>query len=149
MHVHESFEVLDGLDFELERGVFVGDEYRARMHLEGGHRPHVGDALFDRLVEGERLLGSGDYDHHLEGEQVITERQMTTLARLVGVHDGADADGERAGRNFGYIVAEKASVGLDGVFGEGLDASSRHQTAAGLVERNVSVGADSCRSERR
>lgn len=70
MDVHETFEVLDGLHLQLERGVLVGDEDGTRMHLERRHGPHVRHALFDRLVERERLRRARDDDHHLKEERL-------------------------------------------------------------------------------
>lgn len=61
---------------------------------------------------------------------------------LLGVHDGADADGERLARHLADVVAEEALVGLERVVGERLDARARHERRARLVEGDVSVGPD-------
>lgn len=126
-----DLEVLDGLDAQLERGVLVADEERLRVLLEGGHGPHVVDALLHGLGQRQRLVRARDEDHH-----------------LLGVHHGAHAHGERLPRHLADVVAEEALVGLQRVVGQRLDARARHQRGAGLVERYVPVGADACRTNR-
>lgn len=66
MDLHQTFEVLDGAHAEFIRGVLVAHKDGRRMLLEGRDRPHVADPLLDRLVQGERLVGARDQDHHLK-----------------------------------------------------------------------------------
>jgi hypothetical protein len=43
---------LDGLDLQLQCGVFVDHDHRVRVHLETGQCPHVVHAAFDAPLEG-------------------------------------------------------------------------------------------------
>ena len=68
MHIHQSLEVLHGAHLQFHGGILVTHEDGARVLLEGGHGPHVVDALLYRLVEGEGLVNPCDDDHHLTGQ---------------------------------------------------------------------------------
>ena len=69
--VHESFEIFHGFHFQFHRSILVTYEDCALVLLEGGYSPHVVHTLLDCLVEGERFVHTGDYDHHLTQSTVI------------------------------------------------------------------------------
>ena len=66
MNLHQALEVLDSPHSQLIGGRLVTDEDGGGVLLEGRNGPHVVDALFDGLVESERLVGPSDQNHHLE-----------------------------------------------------------------------------------
>lgn len=147
MHTHQALEVLDRLDTKLQRGLLVADEQRARVHLEGGHRPHVVDTFLDRLGQSERLVGAGDEDDHLFTGEKWTLRNLFQVVRLSlpylsGVHDGAHAHGECLLWHLAVVVAEEASIRIDRVHRQRLQSGARGKARAGLVEGNVPVGTD-------
>ena len=121
----DRFEVLDGLDLQLERRVLIDHDHRVLVQLQRRQRPHVVDAVLDAALQRERLVRARDNNDD--------------LAR---VQDGGDADGQRHARHFAEVVAEEARVGEDGVVGQCLDPRARLQARARLVECDVPVRPD-------
>ena len=60
-----TFEILDGLHFQLQGGILVAHKHGAGVLLEGGHGPHVVHSLLDGFVQSEGLVSACDEDHHL------------------------------------------------------------------------------------
>ena len=56
---------------------------------------------------------------------VITSYSIHYTKLYEGVHDRADADGQRGGRHRGGVAAEEAGVDRSGVAGQGLNAGPR------------------------
>ena len=61
---------------------------------------------------------------------------------MAGLQDGADALGDHVVRHLVDVVAEEPRVVDAGLLGERLDPGPRGERGAGLVEADVSVGAD-------
>lgn len=80
------------------------------MKLESRNRPHVVDTFFDRFVQSEALVGTGDQNHN-----------------FFRIHDSANADSQSLFRNFFEVVVEESGVCLQSVLGKSLHTSSRSQ----------------------
>lgn len=104
----DRLEVLDGLDLQLERGVFVYDDHGVWVLLQGGQSPHVVDAVFDALFQREGFVSAGDDDND-----------------FAGVENGLHADCEGHAWDLSEVVVEEAGVGLERIVCEGLHASPR------------------------
>ena len=88
------------------------------------------DSILDHMVQGTGFLGT------------IAEDED-----FAGVHHCANTNSEGLLGHLALIVVEEAAVGLDGVCGQGLDASTAGKTATGLVEGDVAVGAHAAHKE--
>lgn len=58
-----------------------------------------------------------------------------------------NTDGQGQVGDLGDVVIEEASVGDDGVVGEGLDTGAGVEGGAGFVEGNVTIGTDTTQEE--
>lgn len=67
---------------------------------------------------------------------------------LFGVHDGSYAHSQSHGGDLGQVVAKETSIGHDGVLSQSFHSGPGHEAGPGLVERDVSVGADTCSGTR-
>ena len=100
------------------------------VELETADGPHVVDAFLDAVLEGAGLVVAVDHDHD-----------------LLGIHDGADADGEGGLGDLVHVIVEEAAVGDDGVGGEGFLAGAAGEAGAGLVEGDMAVRTDAAHEQ--
>jgi len=56
------FVYLDALDLQLQCRIFIHDDHRVRVHLQTRKSPHVVDATFYALLQGQSLVSASD-DH--------------------------------------------------------------------------------------
>lgn len=77
-----TFEILDGLHFELQGGILITHEHCAGMLLEGRHSPHVVHSLLDGLVQSKCLVSTRDEDHHLETRAQAGDRERAAELKV-------------------------------------------------------------------
>lgn len=116
---------LDGLDLELESGIFIGNDHGVGVQLERRQSPHVVNTLLNTALEGKRLALAQDDDDN-----------------LAGLEDSLDTDGEGHAGHLVDVIVEEARVGEDSVVGKGLDTGTAGQRGTGLVEGNVAILTD-------
>lgn len=123
-------EVAVGLHLELGTSGVVGHDDGRRMELQGRDGPHLRYTTFDTVAQGAGLVVAVDQQEH-----------------RAGVHHCADAYGKGGLGHEVDVALEEAGVGDDGVGGEGLDAGTRRERGAGLVEGDMSVGTHTAHEE--
>lgn len=121
---------LDGLDLQFQSGILVHHDHGVRVKLERGQSPHVVHAALDTFLQGEGLVGTGDDDND-----------------LAGLEHGLHTDGQGHLGHLLEVVVEESTVGEDGVVGQGLDTGARRQRGAGLIEGDMSIGANAAQEE--
>lgn len=168
--VARTFKVFDRFDSQLQGGVLVTNKDGARVLLEGRHRPHVVHSLLDGFIQSEGFVCSCDQNHHLSSGQqrgqtaykqavqkilnifheVMQDRNKLTVfsSDLFGVHDSSHAHSQSHGGDLGQVVAKETSIGHDGVLGQSFHSGPGNKAGAGLVERDVSVRANTCSGTR-
>ena len=126
----DFLEVLVGVNLEFAACSFVAGNDSVRVHLESGDGPCVVNAAFYAVTESACLVVAADEQEN-----------------LLGVTDGADADGESGLRNLVGVIAEEAGVDEKGVFGQRAYAGAGNERGEGFVERDVAVNAGAAHEE--
>ena len=79
-------------------GIFVADDDGMGMLLQAADGPHVVDRLFYTVTKGAGLVVTIHHDHH-----------------LLGIHDGANTNGQSGLGNQIDIIIEETTIGDDGI----------------------------------
>ena len=126
----DILEVLVGAVLQFIGGSFVADDDGMGVHLQGADGPLLADAELDGMCQRACLVVAIGYDEH-----------------FLGIHHSANTDGEGCLGHLVYIVVEETAVGDDGVCRQALHAGAALQGAEGLVEGDVTIGANAAHEE--
>ena len=121
----DILEVLVSAMLDFLSGRLVTDDDAVGMELQGADGPPLCDGALDGSLQSAGLVVS------------IAEDED-----LTGIHDSADTYGKGRSRNILGLTTEESAVGDTGVGRQRLLACTAVQTAARLIESNVSVGTD-------
>lgn len=85
-HIHPSltFEILDGLHFQLQGSILITHKHCAGMLLEGRHGPHMVHSLLNGLVQSKCLVSTCDEDHHLGIRKQACDREGAAEPEVQG-----------------------------------------------------------------
>ena len=112
----DFLEVLVGVYLQFAAGCFVAGNDSVRMHLKSGDRPCVVYAAFYAVPESACLVVAADEQEN-----------------LLGIANGADADGKSGLRNLVGVIAEEAGVDKKGVFGQSAYAGAGTREVKGSL----------------
>jgi len=126
----DFLEVLVGVNLQLAAGSLVAGDDSVRMHLERGDGPGMVYAALYAVAKGAGLVVAADEKEN-----------------LLGIADGAYANGQRGLRNLVGIVVEEAGVDNEGVLGQGANAGAGNEGGEGLVEGDMAVNAGAAQEQ--
>ena len=94
----DILEIFVGAVLQFVGGIFVADDDGMGMLLQAADGPHVVDRLFYTVTKGAGLVVTIHHDHH-----------------LLGIHDGANTNGQSGLGNQIDIIIEETTIGDDGI----------------------------------
>ena len=123
-------EILVSINLELTTSSIVSNDDSMGVQLKAADGPHMVDTFLNTVLQGTGLVVAIHHDHH-----------------LLGIHDGSYTNGQSGLGDLVDVVVKETTVGDDGIGGEGLLTGAARQTGAGLVEGDMSVGANATHEE--
>ena len=141
---------LDSFDFQFQGCVFVGDDDGSRVLLQARERAHVANCSFDRILQGNSLVGTcrndDDFSSLALSSAHIVNRSIDrneTQQRNTNLDNRLNPDRQCHHRHSIEISPEEPGVCPDRLVRQRLHSCPRRQAGARLIERDVSVCADS------
>jgi hypothetical protein len=101
------------------------------------------DAAFDGFLERESLVGTSDNDDNFSRLQLVSITFTQSSSRSTYIHHRLNANRQRHLWHLVQIIAKEPRIRQNSLIRQRLDSRSAAQTRSRLVERNMSIRADS------
>ena len=120
----DFLEVLVSIHLQLTAGSLIAGNNAVLVQLQSGDGPGMVHAAFHAVAQSTSLVVTAD------------EQQD-----LLGIADGADANGQSGLGNLIGIVIEETGIDDEGILGQGTDAGAGSEAGEGFVKGDVTVNA--------